>query len=207
MYVLVLAAQKGGAGKTSTSTSLAVAATQAGECVAVIDLDPQGTLREWCERRTTDDVTFVPVGAPGLSAALTRLRAEGRTSLVVVDTPGALGPDVSVALREAGLVLLPVRPTLPDVTATRRTAEQVKKVGRSFVFVLSQVQTNAAARAQEAAEVLSEIGPLFPGIIGLRTDHQDAIVTGQGVTEYAPRGRAAEEIRDLWAWIHQKMES
>jgi chromosome partitioning protein len=206
MRVIVMAAQKGGTGKTSIASSLAAAAAQAGERVALVDLDPQGSLREWHDRRSTDDVTFVRVDAAGLGDALQRLRAQRQMTLMVIDTPGALGPDVSVALREADLVLLPVRPSLPDVTATRRTAEQIKVTKGRFAFILSQVQTNASARAQEAAEVLSEIGPLFPGYIALRTDHQDAVVVGQGVTEYAPRGRAAEEIRDLWDWIQQNAE-
>ena len=37
-----------------------------------------------------------------------------------------------------------------------------------------------------------------------RTDHQDAIGAGQGVTEFAPEGAAAGEIRRLWAWIDNR---
>jgi chromosome partitioning protein len=58
----------------------------------------------------------------------------------------------------------------------------------------------AAALAQlRALGVLAE-----PGIIH-RVDHQDALATGLGVTEYAPASPAAEEIRALWAWIDAKM--
>jgi len=40
----------------------------------------------------------------------------------------------------------------------------------------------------------------LPAIV-LRNDQQDALGIGLGVTEYAPRGKSAEEIRALWRWI------
>ncbi len=206
MRVLTLAAQKGGAGKTSLATSLAVAAVQSGEVVVAIDLDPQGSLREWSERREANDIVFRPVEASGLDDLLTRLRDHGRTTLAIVDTPGAFGPDVVVALRQTDLALLPVRPSLLDVTATRRTANALDVLSRRYAFVLSQVQGSASARAEEAAQALVQIGPLFPGYVSLRTDHLDAMMTGEGVTEYRPRGPAADEIRALWSWTKKKLE-
>jgi CobQ/CobB/MinD/ParA nucleotide binding domain len=43
--------QKGGAGKTTPTASLAVAAAAAGEKVIALDLDSQGSLVRWSERR------------------------------------------------------------------------------------------------------------------------------------------------------------
>jgi len=42
MRTIVLTSQKGGVGKTSLAASLAVTASQAGEIVIALDLDPQG---------------------------------------------------------------------------------------------------------------------------------------------------------------------
>lgn len=206
MRVLTMAARKGGAGKTTLATSLAVAAVQAGEIVVAIDLDPQGSLREWSERREAQDIVFRPVEASGLDTLISRIRDHGRTTLCIVDTPGEFGPNVTVALRQSDLALLPVRPSLLDVTATRRTAEALDTLGRSYAFVLSQVQGSSPARAEEAAQALAEIGPLFPSYVSLRTDHLDAMMLGVGVTEYRPRGPAADEIRALWNWTHTKLE-
>lgn len=207
MRVLTMAAQKGGAGKTTLGTSLAVAAVQAGEIVVAIDLDPQGSLREWIERRETDDIVFQSVGASGLNELIGRLRDHGKTTLVVVDTAGVIGPDVTVALQQSDLCLLPVRPSLLDVTATKRTAERLDMLDRRYAFVLNQTQAAASARVEDAAEALVEIGPLYPGTIALRTDHLDAMTMGLGVTEWRPKGQAAEEIRELWAWVHDKLEA
>lgn len=206
MRVLTMAAQKGGAGKTTLATSLAVAAVQAGGQVVAVDLDPQGSLKGWCERREVEGVRFLDVKAAGLPDALRRLRAAGDASLVVVDTAGVIGPDVTIALQHADLCLLPVRPSLLDVTATRATAERLDALRRRYAFVLNQTQAAAFARVEDAAEALVEIGPLYPGSIALRTDHLDAMTLGLGVTEWRPKGTAAEEIAELWAWVRSKLE-
>jgi len=38
-----------------------------------------------------------------------------------------------------------------------------------------------------------------------RNDQQDAVGVGLGVTEYAPRGKSAEEIRGLWRWVWARL--
>lgn len=207
MRVLTMAAQKGGAGKTTLATSLAVAAVQAGEIVAALDLDPQGSLREWSERREAEDIVFRPVEASGLAELIKRLRDHGKTTLCVLDTAGVIGPEVTVALQQSDLCLLPVRPSLLDLTATRRTAERLDALKRQYAFVLNQTQAAAFARVEDAAEALVEIGPLYPGSIALRTDHLDAMTLGLGVTEWRPKGAAAEEINELWTWVRAKLES
>jgi chromosome partitioning protein len=53
---------------------------------------------------------------------------------------------------------------------------------------------------------LSMFGVLAEPPLAQRADHQDAIAAGQGVTEFAPDGKAAEEIRALWAWVDRKMK-
>ena len=206
MWVLTMAAQKGGAGKTTLARSLAVAAVQAGEIVVAVDLDPQGSLKEWSERREAQDIVFRPVLAAGLNVLIQRLRDHGKTTLVIVDTAGVIGPDVTVALQQSDLALLPVRPSLLDVTATKRTAERLHVLGRSYAFVLNQTQAAASARVEDAAEALLEIGPLYPGTVALRTDHLDAMTMGLGVTEWRPKGQAADEINELWTWVHAKLE-
>ena len=51
MRTIALLTQKGGTGKTTLAASLAVAAAIAGERVIALDLDPQGSLTRWGERR------------------------------------------------------------------------------------------------------------------------------------------------------------
>ncbi len=54
MKVLAILSQKGGVGKTTLATCLAVAAEQAGKEAAIIDLDPQATASFWKDVRQLD---------------------------------------------------------------------------------------------------------------------------------------------------------
>ena len=49
--ILTLAQRKGGAGKTTLAIHLAVGWRRAGRRVAMIDVDPQGSLAQWAELR------------------------------------------------------------------------------------------------------------------------------------------------------------
>src|SRR4051794_39515401 len=60
MQTIVVASQKGGAGKTTTARHLAVEAERQGEGpVALIDVDPQGGLARWWNRREAETPVFV----------------------------------------------------------------------------------------------------------------------------------------------------
>ena len=54
MKVLSLISQKGGVGKTTLATALAVAATQDGKRVVMMDLDPQASASFWMDTRKDD---------------------------------------------------------------------------------------------------------------------------------------------------------
>jgi len=51
MRSIAFLTHKGGTGKTTLAASLAVAATDAGERVIALDLDPQASLFRWGKRR------------------------------------------------------------------------------------------------------------------------------------------------------------
>ena len=55
--------------------------------------------------------------------------------------------------------------------------------------------------------VIGDMLGVLPDVnIVARTDHQDAIGLGQGVTEFNPKGQAAGEIRRLWTWIEKRTQ-
>jgi chromosome partitioning protein len=209
MRVLVMAARKGGAGKTTLAASLAVAAVQAGETVALVDMDDQGSLGDWYARRQDQTAEAVLEydrdGTGSLRDRLARIRSSGRASLVLVDTPGRFDETVRDALRQADLCLLPSRPSILDVQGTERTADELKALGRRFAFVVNSVDSRSLPRAVDAAEALAQLGPIYPEWIAQRADHLDAITLGLGVSEWKPRSPAADEIRSLWAWVRARM--
>jgi chromosome partitioning protein len=86
MHVIVLAAQKGGCGKSSLAIGLAVAAVDAGQRVGMIDADPQGTISNWGRRRTNPKPRIECADSGmAIERAIFHLRGDGFT-VAIIDT-------------------------------------------------------------------------------------------------------------------------
>ena len=205
MRVLIFTTQKGGAGKTTLAASLAVAAAQDGEAVHAFDVDPQASLFNWGQRRQGRGVVTTKADPADLKRELARAHQAGAT-LAIVDTPGLYGASVTIALQDADLCLMPIKPSILDVEASRPTVEQLRRIGRPFCFVLNQCTPASQARTLDAATALVRAGALAPSMVATRSDFLDAMTMGQGVTEVNAKGKAAQEIGLLWQWIKGQLE-
>lgn len=138
MKTIVIAAQKGGAGKTTLARNLAVAASQDGRDVLCLDLDPQGSLRAWWEGRDADGPSMLDRDpAPDVLRA-TLNAAQAQFDLCIIDTPPAAPEWLAEALGAADLVLIPVRPSPDDLRAIGATIAAVNAARVPFAFALSQ---------------------------------------------------------------------
>ena len=206
MRIITLVTQKGGTGKSTLTTGLAVAAMQAGEKVIAFDLDPQGTLAAWAQIRGGAEPSVAQLPARETARLAEVLKEAGRKfTVALVDTAGADSPATHNAMTAATLCLVPLRPTRPDGLAIKPTVEALMRGRRPFAFVLNQCPTQPKnSRATEMASGLASLGLLAEPMVRQRADYQDAFAAGQGVTEYAAEGKAAHEMRDLWAWIDKQ---
>src|SRR6516162_9174464 len=109
--VLTIAQRKGGAGKTTLAAQLAVAWSKQGLRLAVLDIDPQGSLAAWVDLRGARlgvDVTGFDFAAlPGWRAAQWIEDRARSADLVVIDGPPHAETEAQIAVRAAGLVLIP----------------------------------------------------------------------------------------------------
>ncbi len=212
MRSIALLTRRGGAGKTTLTASLAVAAAAAGEKVIAFDLDSQGSLVRWSERRKAanapNSVVIEPLESerlPQLPAIFEGLAGVGFT-VAVFDTAEADRGALSLVIDSVDLCLLPARPTRLDVDATAATFRSVSLAKRSAAFVLNQCpSTYRSLRASEAGEQLIRLGVLAEPMLPASIDFQDAIAAGLGVNEYARGGKAAQEIEALWHWIGARL--
>ncbi|MBV9907930.1 MAG: ParA family protein [Hyphomicrobiales bacterium] len=195
--------QKGGSGKSTIASSLAVAAHETKQAVCVIDMDPQGSLTNWARVRGAGDIEVLASGAARLPALLASLERRGVT-LALLDTPGAEGAASSAAMQAADLNIVPSRPSLFDLRACARTRAAIGEIGGEFVFLLNQCPSaKQTARVQDGVEALEEMGQLISPLILARADYQEAARCGSGVTELNPCSAAAEEMRGLWQSIER----
>jgi chromosome partitioning protein len=121
------------------------------------------------------------------------------------DSPaGADGVLSTNIIGAADLCLIPARPSPADIEAAAPTIRAIRKLEKPFALVLNQTPARSY-RVSEAASALNAIGVLALPYIVQRNDHQDALGAGLAVSEFAPEGKAAEEIRGLWQWVLKRL--
>jgi len=205
MRVVVTASRKGGAGKTTISGHIAVeAGRQGGGPVAIIDMDPMGSLAAWWNERQADTPVCAEVGDDGLAAALRKLESAG-VSTVVIDTPPFATTEVAAVVSQASLVLVPVVPSPHDLRAIGETIDVVEGQGKPMVFVVNNASTNGKLTLQ-AVTALSQHGTVAPAVIHARQDFRSAMIKGRTAGEVFPKGKSAEEITDLWKYLETRLK-
>src|ERR1700733_7756234 len=167
MRTIVVASRKGGAGKTTLTGHIAVEAQQRGAGpVAIIDMDPMGSLAAWWNERAANTPVCADVGEGGLSAALAILEASG-VRLVVIDTPPFATTEVAAIVSEASLVIVPVVPSPHDLRAIGETIDVGGGQGKPMVFVVNNASTNGKLTLQ-AVTALSQHGTVAPSVLHSR---------------------------------------
>jgi chromosome partitioning protein len=205
MKVVVIAARKGGSGKTTLAGHLAVQAERAGNGpAALIDVDPQGSLSAWWNERAAPTPVFAQASLEGLADTIARLRDLGIEALFI-DTPPALNPSVAEVVKLADLVVIPTRPSPHDLRSIGATAELVEHLGKPLVFVLNGATPRARING-EALSVLSQHGMLAPVIVHQRIDFAASMIDGRTVMELPDSSRSGEEIEKLWAYVNGRLE-
>lgn len=205
MKKIAFLAQKGGSGKTTLAVHTAVAATEAGESVVVIDTDPQKSATVWGDARSQEAPIVATAAASELGRVLEAADQE-RMTLAIVDTAPHAAPDATRIVRAVDLVAIPVRPSAFDIAAAGSAVDIVKAAGVRAVFVLSACPFRSPEIA-ETRTVLAEYGlPIAPVEIIDRRAFARAVATGRAVTEFESDGKAATEIRALWAWLKEQMQ-
>lgn len=206
MKVLVLASQKGGAGKTTIAAHVGVAAelADAGP-VVLIDTDPQGSLSAWWNSREADTPALASTTLAELPEKLAALAKAG-FKLAVIDTPPAITEAIRDVVKLADLVLIPTRPSPHDLRAVGSTVDIAQEVARPFAFVVTQAKPTARLTVQAVA-ALSAHGAVAPAIVHDRVDYAASMVDGHTVQETDPKGRSAGEIAALLSFVQERMNT
>jgi chromosome partitioning protein len=205
MRVLAMASQKGGSGKTTLSGHLAVQAQLAGAGpVVLIDIDPQGSLADWWNEREAELPAFAQTTVARLAADLEMLRQQG-FRLAVIDTPPAITMAIQSVITVAELIVIPTRPSPHDLRAVGATVDLCDRAGKPLLFVVNGA-TPKAKITYEAAVALSQHGTVAPVTLHHRTDFAASMIDGRTVMEVDPNGRSANEVRELWTYISDRLE-
>jgi len=202
MKTIALLGQKGGSGKTTLSTALAVQAAIKGKSVALIDLDPQGSATKWAELRSDDNPAVISCQIFMLEKMLDQARAGG-ADFVFIDTPGKIEQAAIEAAKFADLALIPVRATAFDLNALKELSSLLSIAGDPKSYVVINAAPAQGTRHEDAKAVIEGLHGMKVAPVHLcqRNAYADATITGQTATEYEPRGKAAQEIASLYSLV------
>lgn len=200
---------KGGSGKSTIATNLAVMARLSGRRSAIIDADPQASSSAWKNVRASGDVPVVRCGVEALADGFEAARRAG-IEVLFVDMPPDWRhvPDVA---HLADLVLVTMRPTLFDLKVTRMLVPILKSADSSFAVVLNATpplrELGEPPMVRQAREALADIGRrLWPRQITNRVTVPYATVRGASVVETEPDGPATHEFRSLWNAVRHDLK-
>ncbi len=198
MKVITIAQQKGGAGKTTIAAHLAVSLAQTGKRVAIIDIDPQGSLTNWHSLREKKfgigytGLNFVTSAGWRVESAISNLR--GNVDYVVIDAPPHTETESKTAIRASNLIIIPMQPSPTDLWATSTTTDfaQSEKIPAKILLNRYNPQSKLTK------EIIAQLqGDLFKCSLGNRVAFSSCFLSGVTVTECVPNSVAADEIRAL----------
>ena len=192
---------KGGSGKSTTLTNLAVIAAQAGYTVGIIDCDPQRSSFEWQRVRNRTDIRLCRCGESEIEQNIALARRCG-IEIVLIDMPPGARHALAAA-RCADLVIVPTRPTLFDLRVTRSIVQLLRSTQAAYAIIINAApprrRDGDAPAVREAREALAPVARrVWPRQITHRLAVVYATLSGAGVAEAEPAGVAAQEYAALW---------
>lgn len=204
LRTMAIVALKGGSGKTTIATHLAIAAHLRGFDTLVVDTDVQRSSSEVLGAREGPGPACMAVSGARLLA--TQIEAARlRKDLLIIDTPAGALEDVSEAIVLSDLAVMVVRPTLLDIAALARTVGIVWRLRKPSVVVVNQAPTARNGieppLMQRALRALNYMKlPIASTIVRARAIYQTALETGRSAEEMGDAA-AAREIAALWDYV------
>lgn len=209
--IYVVGGIKGGSGKTTVATNLAVALSVEGKDVLLVDADEQETATDfsaWRNERKEGQTGYTSIQLTGQAARQELQRLAQKFEDVVVDTGGRDTTSQRAALTVADLYLVPFNPrsfdvwTLEKVTRLIQEIQTVNPRLKSYAFI-NRADPRGSDN-QDAAEALSdtEVLEFLDAPLGNRKAYSNAAAQGLGVLELHPEdSKAVVEFRNLLAKI------
>lgn len=202
MFVISIVSSKGGVGKTTLTSALAVAAASEGARVALADLDPQGSLEGWLDRRGTDELAFME--AEKGSEAVEEID-EGQYDYLFIDTPPAFISTIEDTISASDLVLIPLRASALDILASEDAVLMARAADKAHLCIINDAETrwkttDAASKYLTASKV-----PVAKTVITHRAAYLGAMTGGKTGPEIDKTGVAKDEIAGLWAEVKAQL--
>lgn len=203
---------KGGSGKSTVATNLAVMLAASGVDVLLVDADEQGTSRDFTAMRAStrpDGPTFTCVAVTGVEVARQVLRLAPKYDQVIIDCGGRDTNSQRAALAVCDTYVVPFTPRSFDVwtfDTVDTLVTEARATGRDFhAFAILNRADASGADNDEASELIRSKPnfELLPITLGNRKAFANAGAQGLSVTELRPREpKSIQEIGSLFQYLY-----
>lgn len=209
--IVVVGGIKGGSGKTTLATNLAVLRSAEGLKVLLVDADEQKSASDWADQRESlgieSNFTTIQLSGKSIYAQLAKMGED--YDEVIIDVGGRDTSSQRSALAIADVFLVPFKPRSLDIWTlglVKTMISEIKAVnaGLLCLAVINQGDSRGADN-DEALEVLKDCPDLMclPISIGHRKAFANAATEGLGVIELEKEDKKASgEIRAMDHYIY-----
>ena len=204
--IIVLGGIKGGCGKTTLATNLAVLRAFEGQKVLLVDADEQRSTSDWAEHRESlgIDTPWTTIQLTGSSVRTQILKMRNDYDDIIVDTGGRDTTSQRAALTVADVFLAPFQPRSLDVWTIGKVSALLAEIRTVNPDLTAYAVINRADPQgrdnEDAGEIIRETEGIscLPAIIGQRKAFANAASEGLGVIELKLQDKkAVAEIRHL----------
>jgi chromosome partitioning protein len=179
---------KGGVGKTTLSTNLAVCFAHMGYSVCIVDSDTNQNSLAWYGAREEGPAIMV-VGATD-AKALNKIvdQLNQKHDIIIMDGTPSLSEMNTRIIMASDLLLIPIRPGAHDMRAMQEfltrinQVNEIKPVNPFFIINEFDDRINLHRTVYDALKENSEI-PILKSTLKSRTAYGEASVAGSGVFE------------------------
>lgn len=203
--VITIGNQKGGVGKTTIATNMAVLSSMKNKQTLLVDADSQGSSMDFRSLRKDNfnSVHAVQITKPTIH---TDISTFGNFDNIFIDAGGRDSETFRSAIMACDCLLVPATPSPYDVWSSEETfkilrqARIYKKI--KACIILNQVVKNTNV-SQEVQKVIKKMAKEYnleicKGILYSRVVYRESVSEGKGVCEYAPNSKASIEIQNLY---------
>lgn len=206
--IILIGGEKGGTGKTTLSTNLAIKLMDEGQDILIVDTDKQGSASAWVASRESNSYQHVPCVqkfGKGIPEQIKDLA--NRYKYVIIDAGGRDSIELRASMMVADILLIPIQASQFDVWTLGNMDELVKQAKAFNTNLNAKIIMNRASpnpmvnEIEEARSIVSDFDEiqLSDVVIRDRIAFRKAAKSGLAVFELADKDyKAINEINSLY---------